>query len=586
MKTLYLREAAALLIRRDSTWAGPPGGNGAEREIVLATSGMIQRDGYLEVLRIDKGSVDCAALVGKPILDTHRTGSARDVIGVITAAWIEDGKLIARIKFSNRPEVQGIIADVNDGIIRGISVGYSVEKWEISRDPQSGQEIRTAVLWTPREGSLVSVPADSNCGFRSAEPPTAAPGEVEVRAIATAFGLPETFILETRSAGLNLDQTRAAAMARAVRAPLVQNPPASVGQDYSATFARRLGEAIACRANLALRPSEGAREFMAHTSFTDDAAAILRNRGVSSLGLSRAGILTRALTTGDFGPIFAEALHVTLRASYAEARSPLWDLMNQSTATDFRDKHSVSLDMRGNFARVGEGGEIQSSMIVKEGQEKYRVATYANGVALTRELIVNDNLGALTGIGTQLGQDAARWQDEWLIDQLLGAGGNGPNMADGVPVFALPRRNLVTPGAALTKASVGAAKLHFHRMTTPTGKLTPLVARTLIVPPEMEIEALEFLAAISPTKSADVNTFAGAFTLIVEPRLTDPKAWYLVVDNYQAPGFEYAYLSGAAGPQIESETAFDTFAIKYRVWFDLGGGWLDHRGWYKNSGAP
>jgi hypothetical protein len=278
-------------------------------------------------------------------------------------------------------------------------------------------------------------------------------------------------------------------------------------------------------------------------------------------------------------------LHVTLRASYAESRSPLWALINESSATDFKDKTSVSLDMRGNFARVGESGEIQSSMIIKEGEESYRVATYANSVALTRELIVNDNLGALNGIGTQLGQDAARWQDDWLIDQLLGGGGNGPLMADGVPVFDPSRRNLVTPGASLGKASVGAAKLHFHRMTTTTGKLTPLVARTLIVPPEMEIEALEFLAAISPTKSADVNTFAGAFTLIVEPRLTDSKAWYLVVDKSQAPGFEYAYLSGAAGPQIESENSFDTFAIKYRVWFDLGGGWLDHRGWYKNSGA-
>jgi hypothetical protein len=286
MNILYLREAVALLLRRDSCWRGAPGGGMAEREITLATSGRVRRDGFIEVLQIDATSVDLSSLEGAPLLNSHRNGSLTDVLGVITSARIEANLLIAKVKFSNRPEVQGVITDINDGIIRGVFVGFSVEKWEISRDTQTGEEIRTAVRWTPREGSIVAIPADSACGFRSAELPAAGVNDSDVRAIATAFGLPDSFVLETRTAGLTLDQTRAAAMARAGRAPLVVNSHASVGHDYGASFARRLGEAIACRSNPALRPSEGAREFMAHTSFADDAAAILRNRGVSSLGLS------------------------------------------------------------------------------------------------------------------------------------------------------------------------------------------------------------------------------------------------------------------------------------------------------------
>jgi hypothetical protein len=583
---IYLREAAAsLLLRRESTWVGAPGGAATEREILLATSGKVRRDGYLEVLRIDADSVDLKGLDGAPLLNSHRTGSIDDVIGVISSAEIRGGMLYAKVKFSNRPEVQGIVADVNDGILRGVSVGYSVEKWEIARDPQTGEEIRTATKWTPREGSIVAVPADPSCGFRSADPPAAGPGEVEVRAIATAFGLSEAFVTETRSAGLSLDQTRAAAMARAGRAPVVHNPPATVGVDHSASFTRRLGEAIACRANPSLRPSEGAREFMAHTSFADDAAAILRNRGVSTLGLTRAAVLTRAMATGDFSYVLGEALHQTLRASYTEARSPLWQLMAESSATDFRDKNSISLDMKGDFARVGEGGEIQSQMTIREGKEKYRVATYANAVALTRELIVNDNLGALSGIGAALGLDAARWQDDWLLDQLLGTTGVGPTMSDGLPVFDTTRGNLQAGGMPLVVA-LETAKLSFYRMRSPTGKLTPMPAKYWIIPPEMETIARKLLMQIQPTKVEDVNTLAGSLTLIVEPRLTVPDEFFLAAETAKSSGFEYAYLSGAAGPQIESENAFDSFAVKYRCWFDVGGGWMDWRGWYKAKATP
>src|SRR5262249_153043 len=54
--------------------------------------------------------------------------------------------------------------DVKAGILRSVSVGYSVEKWADSA--VNGTRVRTAVQWTPKELSLVAVPADPGAVVR------------------------------------------------------------------------------------------------------------------------------------------------------------------------------------------------------------------------------------------------------------------------------------------------------------------------------------------------------------------------------------------------------------------------------------
>lgn len=53
-----------------------------------------------------------------------------------------------------------------------------------------------------------------------------------------------------------------------------------------------------------------------------------------------------------------------------------------------------------------------------------------------------------------------------------------------------------------------------------------------------------------------MNVFAGAFDVIVEPRLTDPKAWYLMADPYAVDSLYYAYLEGNEGLRVDSTEEF------------------------------
>lgn len=96
-----------------------------------------------------------------PLLNTHSRYDLRDQIGVITEAWLEKKRVYVRVKFSNRSDAQEIRQDVDDGIIRNVSVGYDVHK--VERDEDS-DEYRVS-KWTPKEASFVPLPADDTVGM-------------------------------------------------------------------------------------------------------------------------------------------------------------------------------------------------------------------------------------------------------------------------------------------------------------------------------------------------------------------------------------------------------------------------------------
>ncbi len=121
---------------------------------------------------------------GAPLLDTHGSWELRNVIGVVERAWLEKGEGRALLRFSGRDEVAPIVADVKADIIRNVSVGYVVHRYEITKN-DNGPDLWRAVDWEPMELSLVPIGADPGAGVRSAAQGALHPCEfVETRAAA------------------------------------------------------------------------------------------------------------------------------------------------------------------------------------------------------------------------------------------------------------------------------------------------------------------------------------------------------------------------------------------------------------------
>jgi len=95
---------------------------------------------------------------GAPLLFNHDPDR---VIGVVERAWMNEEKKrgYAKVRFSRNKQAQEVLADVRDGILRGISFGYSIDKME------EREEDFMATQWSPYEVSVVSIPADPTVGI-------------------------------------------------------------------------------------------------------------------------------------------------------------------------------------------------------------------------------------------------------------------------------------------------------------------------------------------------------------------------------------------------------------------------------------
>jgi hypothetical protein len=131
---------------------------------------------YDEELVVTEAAVDMSRLNSgaAPVLDTHNARSLASQIGVVLSARLEGNTGVATVQLSEREELAGIVRDIATGILRNISVGYSVRKYEIvsaanRTDGKTDVPLYRAVDWEPAELSFVPVPADHLSGTRSAE---------------------------------------------------------------------------------------------------------------------------------------------------------------------------------------------------------------------------------------------------------------------------------------------------------------------------------------------------------------------------------------------------------------------------------
>lgn len=123
---------------------------------VLSTETGVQRGDYTEILQHSSGSIDLSRFP-LPVLVSHDSGQLNVAIAENPA--ISGGKLRASIRFGESDQAKQIFADVQTGIITGLSVGY--EWLDYVEESQTIKVTR----WQPLEVSIVSVPADHNAGF-------------------------------------------------------------------------------------------------------------------------------------------------------------------------------------------------------------------------------------------------------------------------------------------------------------------------------------------------------------------------------------------------------------------------------------
>jgi hypothetical protein len=583
---------------------------------------------FYEELGLEEGQVRMERLNnGAPLLNSHSQRDLTDIIGVVERAWIADGEGHAEVRFSERAEVAPIFADVQAGIIRNVSVGYMVHRYETVSEQDGVRTIR-AVDWTPAEISLVPVPADAGAGVRSlpvsdceivnlnrADRPEenamtetvnraaeSAQPEVKIdadkvrqEAIAaerTRMGeitkLCQRHGLESLSVrliedGSSVEKARAIVLdelaERDAKAPTL--PRVEMQRDETDTRRAALENVIIHRAGHGKLDDNG-RRFVG-LSLLEMGRKSLEAQGVRTEGMSRMQLAERALHgTGDFPEILANVANKTLRAAYQAQPRTFVPWTRQNTAVDFKQISRTQLGDAPALQVVNENGEFTYGTM-GEGAEKYQLATYGRIIGITRQAIVNDDLNAFARVLPAFGVAAANLES----DTVYGILNSNPNMADGNALFhTAAHGNLASANAAIAVASLGIGRTAMRKQKGINGSPINVSPSFLLVPAELETIAQQYTStAYLPDPSSNINPFAGTLQVIAESRLSVATSWFLAANPAQIDTIEYSYLEGNEGVYLETRNGFEVDGIEIKARLDFAAKAIDWRGLWKNTGT-
>lgn len=131
-------------------------------DLAFASENPVERYYGDEVLMCNSQACDMSRLNdGAPLLFNHNPDK---ILGVVERAYMgPDAKARATVRFSQSPEADKYFKDVQDGILRKVSVGYRVNSMKL-RDSDGDDDTYEVDAWEPYEISLVSLPADSSVG--------------------------------------------------------------------------------------------------------------------------------------------------------------------------------------------------------------------------------------------------------------------------------------------------------------------------------------------------------------------------------------------------------------------------------------
>jgi hypothetical protein len=231
------------------------------------------------------------------------------------------------------------------------------------------------------------------------------------------------------------------------------------------------------------------------------AAASLEHAGQrADRSWSRQEMVSRALTTSDFPHLLAGSAGRVLGQAYDLVPPALKQVARQNMLPDFRDRTVIRLGAAPDLQKVNEHGEFTYSY-VSDAAASYKLATYGRIIGMSRQAIINDDLGAFADLLRKFGEAAARLEGDILADLLL----SNP-VIDGVDLFHADRATLLTgTGSALGSSGLQAAIKALRMQREVDGGFIAQEPRFLIVPAALEFVAKQWTTIITPAKTSDVN---------------------------------------------------------------------------------
>lgn len=336
-----------------------------------------------------------------------------------------------------------------------------------------------------------------------------------------------------------------------------------VGDSLKASLLHRTGQAAAEKGNA-----------YAGMTLREMARASLTERGVGVSGMNAMQIVGLAFThsTSDFGSILLDVAHKSIIKGWEEHIEDFDKFTTKGVLTDFRPAHRVGMGEFDQLDLLPEGAEYTYATLADQ-QTQITLATYGKAFSITRQAIINDDLGMLTKIPYKLGKAAKATIANLIFATLTGK----------KDLFSKANGNLLENGEfGLTNLDKAIQMMNAHKSFD--GKTQLLIEPDyLLVPTALYTRAKQIIGSSSvegaETNSGIINPLQNIVPIAKSQRLqaVSPSDWYLI--NREA--IEVSYLDGVETPFIDQMEGFDIDGIKTKVRIDAGVNVIDHRGLLK-----
>lgn len=272
-------------------------------------------------------------------------------------------------------------------------------------------------------------------------------------------------------------------------------------------------------------------------------------------GMTKA--LRAAFSSADIPNVLSNVAHKFVLAGFGSA-GEYWRVVSRAIpVSDFKQVKGVRLVMSGLLKSLAKGGELQHVDLADEARN-IQAATKGSIVGITREDLINDDLGVLALIPEHFGLMAGRTINTDVFGAISTTGSDYGATATGA-------LNLDNVAAAYAKA-----------MTIKDGEGSPLglMPNILLCSPTNYITARGIYQSETITgassKTARDNVMRGILNPVTAPYLPAAGTAYWLF-NEAFPLVDVAFLGGRQTPVVETANVdFNQLGIQMRCYFDYG----------------
>lgn len=391
--------------------------------------------------------------------------------------------------------------------------------------------------------------------------------------------------------GSSVDAVREAALTHLMRSGVPVNTQVQVTRDEGDKFRAAAADALYLRYARhpdGEPPAEGAVELRGF-SLLRLLERSLETDGLHPRNLSNDELVSRAFLAGDgsFAAIMDQTAGKIVRDEYEAAPTTYQRWAKTGSLSDFKSIPTYRLGEADEFKKVPPSGELPQGHFTEQPPFFRKVETYAKSIGISRQMLVNDDIGQFTRLAASNALAAARQINRAVYAALLG---NPKLDLDGKPLFHADHRNLGTPGQLAMETLAELRRL--MRLQTGVDKKTVLnlTPQFLLIPAALEVKALQLLHSLSDPGQANsgvVNVLRNSLEPIVDAELdvASETAYYALAHPNATDGIGIDFLNGKNSISVRRGEPMGQLGMQWDMWIDYGTYAGDYRGLTRNEGA-